>query len=198
MLWIQYLQPSDPSYSLGSELTDLRTHGAAPKGLNRAARSSEPTGRAAAPEAGFTISQLLTVVVMFGLMMLIAVPKLDGLFRERSVETAADRLVLAHSLARSAALRYGRGAQPHVDAGNARLRGGWGPTGAGQRAIIGGVQTVSGGGLTFTATRTLLCFDARGLATTRTGCAGGDDTVIFTLGSRADTVTITALGKVLR
>ena len=176
----------------------MRTHGPADKVGKRAARSSEPPGRATAPEAGFTLTQLVIVLVMFSVMMLIAVPKLDGIFRERTVETAADRLVLAHSLARSTALRYGRVAQLHVDAANTRFWVDVDTTGAGQRAIIGGVQTVSSGGLTFTATRTLLCFDARGLATTRTGCAGGDDTVIFTLGSRADTVTITALGKVLR
>src|SRR5207249_8023421 len=156
VLWAQGLHISDSGDSHPSELTDLRTHREAGKAGKLAAGSSEPTGRATVPEAGFTLTQLVIVLVMFSVMLLMAVPKLDAIFRERTVETAADRLVLAHSLARSTALRYGRVAQLHVDAANTRFWVDVDTTGAGQRAIIGGVQTVSSGGLTFTATRTLL------------------------------------------
>jgi hypothetical protein len=86
----------------------------------------------------------------------------------------------------------------HIEPANTRFYVDVDTSGTGQRAIIGGVQTLNAGGLTFTATRTLLCFDARGMATTRGGCTGGGDTVTFTLGPRTQTVTVTSLGKVLR
>jgi Tfp pilus assembly protein FimT len=157
---------------------------------------SAPGGIGAA--TGFTIIQLITVFVMFSLMLLIAIPKLNSAFRQRSVSTGSDRLVLAHTLARSTALRYGRVAQLHIDPTNKSFWVDVDTTGAGQREIIGGVQTVAVPGLTLTATRQLLCFDARGLATTRGGCTGGADTVVFTLSERSSTVIITSLGKVLR
>ena len=154
--------------------------------------SVEPVGN------GFTLTELIIVLVMFAMLAAVAVPKVMEAFRQRSVMTAADRLVLAHTLARSTALRYGRVAQLHIEPANTRFYVDVDTSGTGQRAIIGGVQTLNAGGLTFTATRTLLCFDARGMATTRGGCTGGGDTVTFTLGPRTQTVTVTSLGKVLR
>jgi hypothetical protein len=49
-----------------------------------------------------------------------------------------------------------------------------------------------------TSNRNLLCFDARGLASTAGSCQTGDAQVIFAESDKADTVTTTALGKVLR
>jgi hypothetical protein len=49
-----------------------------------------------------------------------------------------------------------------------------------------------------TSTRTLLCFDARGIASTSGTCEPGDAQVIFAEGVMRDTVATTALGKVLR
>jgi hypothetical protein len=46
--------------------------------------------------------------------------------------------------------------------------------------------------------RTLLCFDARGIASTAGSCQTGDAQVIFAEGATADTIVTTALGKVLR
>jgi len=52
--------------------------------------------------------------------------------------------------------------------------------------------------LQMTSSRALLCFDARGIATTVGSCEPGDAQVVFTDGTMADTVNTTALGKVLR
>ena len=159
----------------------------------------EPTRGDIRLRAGFTLIQLLIVLVMFSLMILIAIPKLNNAFRQRTVSTAADRLVLAHTLARSTALRYGRVAQLHIDPSSTSFWVDVDTIGGGVgRQIIGGVQSVAVPGLTLTATRTLLCFDARGLATTRGGCTGGADTVVLTLSGRSSTVIVTSLGKVLR
>jgi len=70
--------------------------------------------------------------------------------------------------------------------------------GIGQRATIANIRYVSDAGLQMTSTRALLCFDARGIASTAGSCESGDAKVIFSDGVVADTVSTTILGKVLR
>ena len=130
----------------------------------------------------------------------IALPKLIPAFNRSTVGSAADQVVLAHSLARATAVRYGRVARLNLDPTNLRF---WvevdtSATGTGLLQRIGGMQTLNTTGLTMSATRTLLCFDGRGFGTTRGGCSGIADTITIALGSRSTTVTITSLGKVLR
>jgi hypothetical protein len=105
-----------------------------------------------------------------------------------------------HSLTRSTALRYGRIAQLHVDAPAQRF---WvdvdtSANGIGQRATIANIRYVNEVGLHMVSTRALLCFDARGIASTSGSCESGDASVIFSDGVKADTVATTTLGKVLR
>ena len=153
-----------------------------------------PAGR----RAGFTLTQLAIAMGLVGLLMLIAIPKLMPAFRQRTVTIAADQFVVAHSLARSTGIRYGRVARLNLTPSLVRFWVDVDTSGTGVRQIIGTVQTLSTPGLTMTATRTLLCFDARGMATSRGGCTGGADTVTFTLDDRSATLIITSLGKVLR
>ena len=148
--------------------------------------------------AGFTLTQLAIAMGLVGLLALIAIPKLMPAFRQRTVAIAADQFVVAHSLARSTGVRYGRVARLNLTPSLVRFWVDVDTSGTGVRQIIGTVQTLSTPGLTMTATRTLLCFDARGMATSRGGCTGGADTVTFTLDDRSTTVIITSLGKVLR
>src|SRR5919197_6696157 len=82
---------------------------------------------------GFTVPEMLMVVVIVSVLMAIGVPKLTTTFQGRSVATAADQFVLAHSLARSTALRYGRQAQLHVDTVAGRLWVDVDTSGTGQR-----------------------------------------------------------------
>ena len=148
--------------------------------------------------AGFTLTQLAIAMGLVGLIALIAIPKLMPAFRQRTVTILADEFVMAHSLARSTGVRYGRVARLNLTPSLVRFWVDVDTSGTGVRQIIGSVRTVSTPGLTMTATRTLLCFDARGMATSRGGCTGGADTVTFTLDDRSATVIITSLGKVLR
>jgi Tfp pilus assembly protein FimT len=120
--------------------------------------------------------------------------------QRRTSASAADQFVVAHSLARSTAVRFARVAQLHVDPPGRRF---WvdvdtSANGIGQRATMGYVRDVGATGLTMSSSRTLLCFDARGIASTNGSCQAGDATVIFSDGATADTVVTTALGKVLR
>ena len=149
---------------------------------------------------GFTLIETIMVLTLVSIVAVIGGPKLSAALQRRATASAADQFVLTHFLARSTALRYGRVAQLHVDTTGKRF---WidvdtSANGVGQRATIANVRDVSGDGLVMTSTRALLCFDARGIASTSGSCESGDAQVIFSDGATADTVTTTALGKVLR
>lgn len=149
---------------------------------------------------GFTMIEAIIVMTVMAIVAAIGGPRLAAALHRRASVSAADQFVLAHSLSRSTALRYGRIAQLHIDAPGRRF---WvdvdtSANGIGQRATIAYVRDVSGSGLTMTSTRELLCFDARGIASTLGSCEPGDARVIFMDGTTADTILTTTLGKVLR
>jgi Tfp pilus assembly protein FimT len=148
-------------------------------------------------------STLLETIMVLGVMAIVAAiggPKLSAALQRRTTASAADQFALTHSLSRSTALRYGRIAQLHIDAPGKRF---WidvdtSANGIGQRATIAYLRDVSAPGLAMSSTRTLLCFDPRGIPSTTGSCEPGDARVIFSEGATADTVTTTVLGKVLR
>lgn len=149
---------------------------------------------------GFTMIESIMVVVIVAIVAATGGPKLSEALQRRTAVSAADQFVLTHSLSRSTAIRYGRVAQLHIDPAARRF---WvdvdtSAGGVGQRATIGYVRDMSGSGLTMTSSRTLLCFDAQGLASTSGSCEPGNSEVIFSDGATADTIATTALGKLLR
>jgi prepilin-type N-terminal cleavage/methylation domain-containing protein len=149
---------------------------------------------------GVTVVELLMVLAVLGIVAATGGPKISAALQRRTTASVADQFVLTHSLTRSTALRYGRVAQLHIDAPGKRF---WidvdtSANGVGQRATIAFVRDVSGNGLQMTSSRTLLCFYARGIASTVGSCEPGDAKVVFTDGVMADTVNTTTLGKVLR
>jgi len=149
---------------------------------------------------GFTVIEAIMVMFIIGIVAATGGPKISAALQRRTAASAADQFVLTHSLTRSTALRYGRVAQLHVDAAGQRF---WvdvdtSANGIGQRATIANVRYVSDIGLRMTSNRVLLCFDARGIASTSGSCESGDAMVIFSDGVMADTVATTILGKVLR
>ena len=149
---------------------------------------------------GFTMIETIMVVAIVAVVAATGGPKLSEALQRRTSTSAGDQFVLTHSLSRSTAIRYGRVAQLHIDPAGRRF---WvdvdtSAGGIGQRATIGYVRDMSGSGLAMTSTRTLLCFDAQGLASTSGSCQPGNSEVIFSGGATADTIATTALGKVLR
>ena len=140
------------------------------------------------------------VLSVIGIVAATAGPKISAALHRRTTTSAADQFVVIHSLTRSTALRYGRVAQLHVDAAGQRF---WtdvdtSANGIGQRGTIGNIRYITDSGLRMTTNRALLCFDARGIASTLGSCEPGDAKVIFTSGVVGDTVKTTVLGKVLR
>ncbi len=140
------------------------------------------------------------VLSVIGIVAAIGGPKVSLVLQRRSTASGADQFAVTHSLTRSTAMRYGRIAQLHIDVAGQRF---WvdvdtSANGVGQRATIAYMRYVNDNGLHMASSRTLVCFDARGLASTSGSCEGGDATVIFSDGVMADTVVTTILGKLLR
>jgi Tfp pilus assembly protein FimT len=148
--------------------------------------------------AGFTLVEAAIVMVAVGLLTAMSIPKLSAGLQQRAVSSAANEFVLAHSFARSTALRYGRVAQLHIDASMARFWVDVDTSGTSVRDTVGLPHDLAAQGIQLTTTRAVLCFDARGFATTNATCAGGDVTVVLMASNWLDTVRTTTLGKVLR
>ena len=156
---------------------------------------------------GFTTLELMTVVVVFGILAATSGPKFYAGYAAATTQTAADRLVRAAELARASAVRFGRDAQLRVDTTTKRF---WVQVDTtlnltGVMDTIGPVQTFSSSrvrlSLALTGTpapSAVLCFDTGGLRSTRSPCDSGAAAVAFELASHVDTVQFTSLGKVLR
>ncbi len=146
---------------------------------------------------GFTLIEMLIVLTVMGALVAILMPSMVTAFRQRATRGAVDRLAMTHSLARATAVRFGRVAELHIDAANGRFWVEVDTSGTGIRDTVG-LLTDLGGQVTMTSDRSLLCFDSRGLTTTRNACESGDALVQFSLQGRTDTLQTTVLGKVLR
>ena len=146
---------------------------------------------------GFTLIEMLIVITVMGVLATILMPSMVTSFRQRATRGAVDRLAMTHSLARATAVRFGRVAELHIDAANGRFWVEVDTSGTGIRDTVGLMNDVAGQ-VTMSSDRSLLCFDSRGLTTTRNACESGDALVQFSMQGRTGTFQTTVLGKVLR
>ncbi len=146
---------------------------------------------------GFTRVEMLIVITVMGVMVAILMPTLVTSVRQRATRGAVDRLAMTHGLARATAIRFGQVAELHIDAANTRFWVEVDTSGTGIRDTVGLMNDLAGQ-VTMSSTRSLLCFDARGLTTTLNACESGDALVQFSMAGRTDTLQTTILGKVRR
>ncbi len=146
---------------------------------------------------GFTLIEMLIVITVMGVLATILMPSMVTSFRQRATRGAVDRLAMTHSLARATAVRFGRVAELHIDAANGRFWVEVDTSGTGIRDTVGLMNDVAAQ-VTMSSDRSLLCFDSRGLTTTRNACEAGDALVQFSMQGRTGTFQTTVLGKVLR
>jgi len=134
--------------------------------------------------SGFTLLEAIIVMVLMSVIATMGAPKLSSALRQRTVASAADQFELGHSIDAST-LRF------WVDVDTSANH-------VGQRATISSIHDLAGNGLTMSSNRSIVCFDARGMATTGGVCEAGDVAITFTDADKTLTVTSTTLGKVLR
>ncbi len=146
---------------------------------------------------GFTLIEMLIVLTIMGALLAVLMPNMVTAVRQRATSGSVDRLMIAHGLTRATAIRLGRVAELHIDAANKRFWVEVDTSGTGVRDTVGMVNQLDAA-LTVTSTRSLLCFDARGLATARGACEAGDAIITVSTQGRTDSLQITVLGKVLR
>src|ERR1041384_728223 len=137
-----------------------------------------PGTRVPAAESGITYMELMGVCVVIGILILIIIPRIDVSLRAARRHAAASQFATAHDMARAAAVRYGRVAEFHIDAANGVYYAAVDTTlnGTGTKDTVGLVHRLPASDMTTTSTRTLVCFDRRGLASTPRSCPAGGAT----------------------
>ena len=150
---------------------------------------------------GFTLPELVTTLLVFGGFAGMVGPRIADGWDQFAVRGAADQFISAHQKARTAAVRFGAVAELHIDASTDRF---WvqidtTASGSGVMDTIGVVVDLSEDQVDLRATRSLLCFDPRGLIAAAAGCpTTGSLAIEFSRGSSSDTLIVTASGLLFK
>ena len=148
---------------------------------------------------GFTLVEVVAVMLTMGVLAAIAFPSLARALARAKVGTTRDVFFSAHSLARLVARQYGRNSELHVDPLGSTF---WvtidtaSLPGLTRLDTIGPVIDVGEQfGVKLISNRRLLCFNTRGLGTPAGACELPNATIVFSIGTVADTATISRLGR---
>jgi Tfp pilus assembly protein FimT len=149
--------------------------------------------------AGFTIAEVTLIIVVLAVLFALLLPRMNAFLRRGQLRSAMAELTEAHDLARASAARLGRPVELHLDAvrGTFWVESG-GSIGGGARDTVGTVHRISGGGVTMTSTRAVLCFDRRGLGYSGGDCEPPDALITFSLSGRTETMRTNAAGQMAR
>jgi len=156
------------------------------------------TGLEATRDGGFSLADLLIALVLGSVLLAVAGPSLADLQRRTAVRTAADEFMATQLGARSAAIKYGRLAELHLDNSTARFWIQVDTAGSGTPDTIGTVRDMAKEGIQLNSSLPLICYDASGSATNRGSCAASLAMIEFAAYGHSDTVWVTAAGNALR
>ncbi len=148
--------------------------------------------------SGFSVLEMLAVLVLMAIVGVIVTPPVAQFAQRRNASTAADEFAGVHSLARSAAMKYGRLARLGLDPSKNRYWVEVDTSDTGPADTLRIVSDLTKRGVRLTTDKTLLCLDARGIATSRGSCGTGLATIVFSAQSHVDTVLVTVAGNVIR
>lgn len=141
-------------------------------------------------KAGFTLIEIVIVVVLIGTMVLIGMPRMMSAVEHNQVRGARTKVVALFNRARGYAIQRNRHVTFWIN-----------PTMVVITESIpgGGVDTVkvedfAPAGIGLTTTATSIQIDSRGIATSLASLAA---TIVMSKGSHADTVRISGFGRVV-
>lgn len=143
---------------------------------------------------GFTVIEMVIVVVLVGVMMTVALPFLRGSSSKSSVRGAMDAISSMHAVAKATAIQRGRFARLVMSASSSTaLIVATQATGS-TLDTIGSVEDLGTRfGVRFTTTRDTLVFTPRGIGSELSGT-----TIIVIKGDFRDTITISGAGRLAR
>lgn len=154
--------------------------------------TSPSTTRHRDRRGGYTLAELVIVIVIMGIMATIAVPRLSTFLRQLSARSAVSKVVSDLTLARTQAVREGRTVSFTVTG-----------TGTYQVTVDQGanparvIKTVNVSGtqknVSLTPNPTTIAFDPRGMLR-----PGSGDQLVVKRGTTTDIVSVSAVGRVYR
>jgi len=143
-----------------------------------------------AKQAGFTVIEIVIVVVLMGALVLIGMPRMMNTVEHNDVRGARSKVVALFNRARGHAIERNRHVTFWVNPTLVMIT---------ETIPGGGVDTVmvedfAPAGIGLTTTATSIQIDSRGIATSLASLAA---TIVMAKGSHADTVRISGFGRVL-
>lgn len=142
---------------------------------------------------GYTLTELLIVVVMVGALTLFALPKFSGLVERNNLDAAREELTAAIATARAAAVQKGRSATMNVS-GNQMWVTVQNANGVGTTTVVTAKSMMTLYSVTVTAEHPTVTFDMRGFATPRLGSLSK---YVLTKGARRDSICLTSAGQIM-
>jgi type IV fimbrial biogenesis protein FimT len=141
---------------------------------------------------GYTLAELMAVIVIAGIIATIAVPRLSGYIRHLSARSAVSTVVSDLALARTQAVREGRTVSLRVTGAAAyqvTVDVGANPVRTLKTVNVAGTRRT----VTLTPNPTTISFDPRGMLRPGSGAE-----LRIARGTQIDTISISAVGRVYR
>lgn len=144
-------------------------------------------------DSGFSVIELLWVIVLIGLMAALGIPRIRDAVQKQNVRGARVAAVAHVVKARNAAVQRGCRATVHMRSTGAIWVTACRTAGAGLDTLGGMDNLYDRYGITLSASRDSIQFDPRGLSV-----GNQSATISFTNTLATDTITINAVGRVAR
>jgi prepilin-type N-terminal cleavage/methylation domain-containing protein len=148
---------------------------------------------------GFTLIEIMIVVVIFGIMVLVAYPKVGSALVKNNVRSARTTLANTFSKARAVAMQGSRTARVEVNGNNVFVTASPrmdGLTANGNRDTVGGVQNLNTVyGVTLSPSTASIAYDPRGFAA---GLSATPLKFYVTRSGKRDSLALDYLGRVTK
>lgn len=142
---------------------------------------------------GFTLTEMMIVVSVVGLLTLMTLPKFSGLVERNKLSAAREEITAAIATARAAAVQKGRSATVYLTGNSIRVVVVTSNAGA-TTTLVPAKSLYSLYNVSLTASSDSIRFDMRGFASPRLSATGMFKVLA---GSRRDSVCVTTAGQLM-